>query len=69
MNKKIEDGQNKITENTKVEETSPHELLAVKEQEANRSLGDSKVQADFYKLLLKSGYAQYVISVTKPLGA
>ncbi|KAF0267106.1 hypothetical protein FOG51_03582 [Hanseniaspora uvarum] len=65
LNKKIEDGQNKITENTqKVEETSTptHELLAVKEQEANRSLGDSKVQADFYKLLLKSGYAQYVIS-------
>jgi len=50
LNKKIEDGQNKITENTqKVEETSTptHELLAVKEQEANRSLGDSKVQADF----------------------
>lgn len=62
---KIEDDQKKITENTqKVDQTSTptHELLAVKEQEANRSLGDSKVQADFYKLLLKSGYAQYVIS-------
>lgn len=65
LNKKIEDDKKKITENTqKVDETSTptHELLAVKEQEANRSLGDSKVQADFYKLLLKSGYAQYVIS-------
>ncbi|XBW37843.1 hypothetical protein QEN19_003419 [Hanseniaspora menglaensis] len=44
------------------EEPITHELLAIKEQEANRSLSDSKVQADFYKLLLKSGYAQYIIS-------
>lgn len=44
------------------EEPITHELLAIKEQEANRSLSDSKVQAEFYKLLLKSGYAQYAIS-------
>ena len=53
-----------LTENKETVEEEPvtHELLAIKEQEANRSLSDSAVQADFYKLLLKSGYAQYVIS-------
>ncbi|KAL6940321.1 i-AAA protease yme1 [Hanseniaspora vineae] len=39
-----------------------HDILAQKEQEANRNLNDANIQADFYKNLLKSGYAQYVVS-------
>lgn len=39
-----------------------HDVLAQKEQEANRNLNDANIQAEFYKKLLKSGYAQYVVS-------
>ncbi|CEP60222.1 i-AAA protease YME1 LALA0_S01e05798g [Lachancea lanzarotensis] len=39
-----------------------HDLLAQKEQFANKELSNALAQADFYKLLLKSDYPQYVVS-------
>ncbi|SCU83642.1 LAFA_0D04786g1_1 [Lachancea sp. 'fantastica'] len=43
-------------------ERASHGLLAQKEQLANKELGNALAQADFYKLLLKSDYPQYVVS-------
>ncbi|AMD20475.1 HDL269Wp [Eremothecium sinecaudum] len=40
----------------------PHSVLAAKEQEANKDLSKAEAQAAFYKLLLQSGYPQYVAS-------
>ncbi|SCU79057.1 LAMI_0A07140g1_1 [Lachancea mirantina] len=39
-----------------------HTILAEKEQQANRDLSNPASQAEFYKLLLKSDYPQYVVS-------
>ncbi|QEU62827.1 Yme1 [Kluyveromyces lactis] len=39
-----------------------HAVLATKEQQANKDLSNPSAQAEFYKLLLKSNYPQYVVS-------
>ena len=38
------------------------ELLAQREQEANRDISNPQAQAVFYRLLLQAGYPQYVVS-------
>jgi ATP-dependent metalloprotease len=42
--------------------SSVQQLLASKEQLANKKITDANIQADFYKTLLDSNYPQYVIT-------
>lgn len=39
-----------------------HAILATKEQQANKDLSNPTAQAEFYTLLLRSNYPQYVVS-------
>ena len=44
------------------------ELLAQREQEANRDISNPQAQAVFYRLLLQAGYPQYVVSRYETFG-
>ncbi|KAH3902555.1 probable Mitochondrial inner membrane i-AAA protease supercomplex subunit YME1 [Saccharomycodes ludwigii] len=50
-------------ETTNASSTSAlHAVLAEREQEANQHFNDPNIQAGFYRLLMNSGYPQYVVS-------
>ncbi|SCU95398.1 LAME_0F12002g1_1 [Lachancea meyersii CBS 8951] len=50
------------SENSVDNQPVTHALLAQKEQLANKELNNASAQSEFYKLLLKSNYPQYVVS-------
>lgn len=57
-----ENTQNKKEQSDNDEGPVSHAILATKEQQANKDLSNPNSQADFYKLLLRSNYPQYVVS-------
>lgn len=61
----LNDNQQKVLNsagNKPEEQYISHTLLASKEQQANKDLSNPDAQAEFYRLLLKSNYPQYVVS-------
>lgn len=60
VQKKLEDGASAGTESS--QGPVSHATLATKEQQANRDLNNPAAQSEFYKLLLRSNYPQYVVS-------